>query len=288
MALIEYQNKIRGFKGADNLNAKIVKAIRAYREECGKQYPKLVCNTTISKYNVEIMEKIPEYAMEMGFDAVAYEYAGEMDDNIISNSLIDGLKPTPMFVQQNGQSILASKEQAKVIKRKLKEVRRKYRRYASFDVDTMNIDDLSEKQLYQGTIPHKKCYVERVEVTIDPYGYIVSCPIIHNYRYGNLLEDDFKDIWNNERHQRFRQLQNCGELPMCKHCILGVVRNPTFFRSLKRNFVASGINAVYHYIATRKEKRNGGLQAPTHQNGASSVVPETDSEPLHVIPESEV
>jgi len=282
----EYQNEIRGFKGADNLNAKVVRAIRDYRDKSGSKYPKLVCNTTISKYNVNIMEKIPGFAFKMGFDSVAYEYAGEMDDDVISNSLIDGLKPTPMFVQQNGQSILASKEQAKEIKRKIKLVKRQYR-YVPIEVETENIDDLSEKHLYRGTIPHKKCYVERVEVTIDPYGNIVSCPVIHNNKYGNLLKDDFKTIWNNESHQRFRQLQNCGNLPMCKHCILGVVRNPSFLRSLKRNFMTSGVNAFYRFISSKKKRKiNNNYFDNSHLVDSSNGMPELNKESLLTVGES--
>ncbi|MFQ5753043.1 MAG: radical SAM/SPASM domain-containing protein [bacterium] len=282
----EYQNEIRGFKGADNLNTKVVRAIRDYRDKSSKKYPRLVCNTTISKYNVDIMEKIPGFALKMGFDSVAYEYAGEMNDEVISSSLIDGLKPTPMFVQQDGQSILASKEQAKEIKRKIKLIKRQYR-HAPIEIATENIDDLSEKQLHRGTIPHKQCYVERVEVTVDPYGNIVSCPVIHNNKYGNLLKDDFKTIWNNERHQRFRHLQNCGDLPMCKHCILGVIRNPSFFRSLKRNFMESGVKAFHRFIASKKRgKFNGNHWDKNHMMDSSNGRHELNNQSLLTVGES--
>jgi len=89
-------------------------------------------------------------------------------------------------------------------------------------------------------------------VNVDPYGNIVACPVIHNYSYGNLLSEDFKSIWNNQRHKRFRSLQNCGKLPMCDHCILGVERNPTLWRSVKRNFKMYGIDALHRFISYKK------------------------------------
>jgi len=279
----EYQNKIRGFEGADNLNTKSIRAIRDYREQLGKTCPKLVCNTTISKFNVDIFEKIPDYAIEMGFDEVHFEYVGEMDDEVILNSLIDGLKPTPMFVQQNGESILASKKQARIIKMKLKRIKRQYRN-APIAIITINIDDLSEENLYKGTIPHKKCYDERIEVNIDPYGNIVACPIIHNYAYGNLLSEDFKNIWNNQRHKRFRTLQNCGNLPMCDHCILGVQRNPTLWRSVKRNFKMYGIDAFYRFISSKKMgKFNNSHSDKNHVMDSSNSMPELNEESLLTI-----
>lgn len=265
----EYQDRIRGFKGASNLNNRTVQTIRQFRDRLNKSKPKLVCNTTVSKFNVDILDQIPEYAIEMGFDEIHFEYAGEMDDAVISESLIDGLKPTPMFVQQNNQTILASAQQAKLIKEKLAAVKRKYRN-GPIHVQTINIDVLSEENLHKGTIPHDKCYVERVEVTVDPYGNLVPCPVIHNYHYGNLLTQDFNSIWNNHRHQRFRELQNCGELPMCRHCILGVQRNPSFALSLRRNFLQYGYEPLLRFFS-----RNGKYNGKSYSTDITNAVENT-------------
>jgi len=266
----EYQDKIRGFDGAINLNKKIIKSIRECREKLKKDKPELVCNTTISKFNVDILDQIPEYAIEMGFDSVHFEYAGEMDDQMISASLIDGLKPTPMFIQQNNQSILVSQQQAKILKRKLKEIKRKYR-HAPIYIRTINTDIFSEKNLYEGTIPHKKCYVERIESTVDPYGNLVACPVIHNNQYGNLLEEDFKSIWNNSRHKRLRKLQNCGKLPMCHNCIYGAQRNPSFRLSLKRNFLVYAYDPLLK-LMSRNGKYNGCHKPESTKNVAEEPI----------------
>ena len=111
-------------------------------------------------------------------------------------------------------------------------IKNKYRNNG-IGIVSINIDALSTKDLYQGNIPHKKCYAERTEVTVDPGGNLIPCPFISNYNYGSLLDSAFDNVWNNDKHKKFRKFQNRGKLQMCDHCILGVQRNPTFFTSLK-------------------------------------------------------
>jgi len=184
------------------------------------------------KPKIDILEQILEYALRNGFDEIHFEYAGEMTQEDVDNSIIDGLKPAAYLVKQE-ESILIDSVNARYLKDRLRNLKR---RYASenIGITTINIDSLSAENLQEGTIPHKKCYVERNEVTVDPSGNIVACPFFNNYITGSLLDNSFDNVWNNERHRHFRKHQNSGNIAMCRRCILGVQRNPSFFKSLKR------------------------------------------------------
>ncbi len=81
---------------------------------------------------------------------------------------------------------------------------------------------------------HKVEKKTEMNQTVDPAGNLIACPFINNYMMGNVLDKGLPAVWNNEKHQRFRELQNCGELEMRRHCILGAQRNPGFFTQLKR------------------------------------------------------
>ncbi len=96
---------------------------------------------------------------------------------------------------------------------------------------------LSEQDLYRGTVPVSKCYMERSEVTVDPGGNISICPFINNYVLGNMLETPFEHIWNNDKHKMFRKYQNSGAIEMCRHCIIGVQRSPSMMDSFKRIYL---------------------------------------------------
>ena len=228
---------IRGVEGASRLAEDSIAKILRYRNNHNSRpdQVKIVCNCTVSKYNINSLEGVARYALDKGFDEVDFEYAGEFESEDVKASAIMGITPDAQYVRQ-GSSILASKEQALQIKESLKKIKKEYQAAPIF-VLTINIDSLSLNNLYRGTIPHKKCYVERNEVTVDPYGNIVICPFITNYILGNLVDEPFEKIWNNEKHRIFRKAQNSGYLPMCRTCILGVQRNPGFLKSLQRSYL---------------------------------------------------
>ena len=228
----EYQNKIRGQNGAFQRVEDTISKLIKYRQNGNG--PRLICNTTVSKYNVNNLEQIAEYASKSGFDDIMFEYAGEMSQADLDNSKIEGLKPAAYYVKQD-ESILLDYDNAKLLKGNIKSIIGKLA-CEDIKVGSVNIDILSVDNLAQGTIPHKKCYVERYEVTVDPSGNVVGCPFFNNYIIGDLVKNSFDDIWNNSRHKKFRSHQNSGKLAMCKHCILGVQRNPSFITSLKRMY----------------------------------------------------
>lgn len=229
----EYQDAIRGQKGASQRSENAITRFLRLRKD--NKSPRLVCNTTVSRYNVNILEKLVQYAIAHCFDEIHFEYAGEFIQEHIDNSIIDGLKPAPYYIKQD-ESVLVDKSGARLLKDSLKQIKE---RYANKDIkiSTINIDTLSEQNLYKGTIPHSKCYIERNEVTVDPSGNLIICPFINNYIIGNILNNSFDDIWNNQKHKRFREIQNKGCIEMCSHCILGVQRNPGILMSLKRIYL---------------------------------------------------
>ena len=229
----EYQDAIRGQKEASlRVENTITKLLRVRQNN---KRPRLICNTTVSKYNVSILGQLPEYALSMGFDEIHFEYAGEMTEGHIDNSIINGLRPTPYYIKQN-ESILLDQTGAHQLKVSLRKIKKMYS-HRNLEIRTINIDVLSEQNLFKGTIPHKKCYLERIEVTVDPSGHLIICPFINNYLIGNLLSNSFDNVWNNDKHKKFRIYQNSGAIEMCAHCILGVQRNPGVFTSLKRIYL---------------------------------------------------
>jgi MoaA/NifB/PqqE/SkfB family radical SAM enzyme len=237
----EHQDAIRGLKGSSQrAEAAVTKLLRLRR---GCKTPKIICNTTVSRYNADLLDDLAEYALRMGFDEIHFDYAGEISKEHLEHSVIDGLLPTPYFLKE-GESILVDRAGAKRLKQSLRRIRKKHA-HSDIDIVTVNIDVLTEENLYEGTIPHGKCYVDRLEVTVDPAGNLIPCAFINNYINGNLLNDAFEDVWNNERYQRFRRQQNRGAIAMCKHCILGVQRNPGLLTSLKRIYLSRLAPALY-------------------------------------------
>ncbi len=227
----EKQDQIRGRKGASNRVEDTIANMRTLKN--GKRFPRLICNTTVSRFNFNILEQLVEYAIQMKFDEIHFEYAGEFFPKSIERSLIGGLKPDPFYINK-GKSILVDAPGAQIIKQQIKDIKQKYKNCGDIHIVTINIDGRSTKSLHTGLIAHNKCYCERCETTVDPYGNLVACPFINNYVYGNIIKNSFDAIWNNEKHVTFRRHQNNGRIDMCKNCILGVQRNPGILKSMER------------------------------------------------------
>ncbi len=231
------QDAIRGIDGSERIGRDAVDRLLMKRRAARRQRGRLriVCNCTVSKYNFDRLERIVEYAESKCFDEVHFEYAGEFRRPTVENSRILDITPEPHYLNE-GESILVNREQAVVIKETLRKIRRKYAS-GPLKITTLNIDSMSLANLYKGSIPHKKCYLERCEVTVDPYGNMVACPFITNFILGNCLEGEFTKVWNGPRHKVFRKAQNSGRLPMCRNCILGVQWNHGIAKSLHRIYL---------------------------------------------------
>lgn len=220
-------------RGVDDTFSRVQRAVaELLKWRNGQNTPRLICNTTISKYNVESLELIARFAAKTGFEEIHFEYVGEMTPEDVTSSVVDGLEPTPYYLRED-ESVLVSPPQASLLKKKLVSIRREHR-LSDIGVTTLNIDCLSREHLVEGYLPKSKCYTERSEVTIDPGGNVVACPFFHSFKFGNVLEQPFESIWWGERHALFhRHLENKG-LAMCRHCILNVQRNHSFPTRLQR------------------------------------------------------
>jgi MoaA/NifB/PqqE/SkfB family radical SAM enzyme len=200
-------DRIRGLKGTferaeEGLNF-LLEARRKRGINCRK--PRLICNTTVSRHNVEQIESIARFASTAGFDENHFEYVGEMTEEQVDHSIIDGLKPETYYLKGNGSSLITP-EQVKIFRNELKEVKQKYNR-KDFGITTINSDILTDQDLVNGMVSISKCYMERREVTVDPFGNLVACPFFNNYYLGNLLQQEFEVIWNGKKHKHFRSHQ---------------------------------------------------------------------------------
>lgn len=73
----------------------------------------------------------------------------------------------------------------------------------------------------EGLQVEKRCYAPFFGAVIKPNGDMKFCPDewIDDYIIGNIREDNFDNLWNNDRARTFRKVlvkQNC--FPACKHC----------------------------------------------------------------------
>lgn len=227
----ELHDYIRGVPGSFERIKKCIGYVRAARSG---STPKIIINCTVSALNLDGFEKVLPFAEEVGADNVAFEYVGEFPRDCLTRSQIDGIVPEPYYMAE-GESILLTREQAIVLKQKLKTLKETARNMR-VSLWCRNIDVLHIENLSGGVFPHKRCYICRQQMTMDPYGNIMPCPFFHRYTIGNVREQDTLAIWKNERHRNFLRHLDDQKVEMCKHCIVSVERNPTFLESIRNTY----------------------------------------------------
>lgn len=228
----EVDDRVRGVSGSfQRVKTGLQNLIRA--RGCRKA-PEIIVNCTISNLNVDKFEEVLFFAEDVGADAVAFECVGEFSPEIVAHSKVDGVEPSPHFMNQ-GKSLLLNEAQARMMKEKLKKIKARKNKIRVF---TTNIDVLKIENITRGIFSHKKCYVSRCRITVDPYGNLLPCSFFNNYHYGTIRTQPLRRIWNNDKHRNFLKHVAHKDMAMCEHCIVGVERNSTFFESLKKGFFA--------------------------------------------------
>ncbi len=242
------QEQIRGMAGADRFLLDTLSRLKKWRLDApdeGKPGQAIICNTTVSKFNVDQLERIAEHAVEVGYDEIHFEPAGEMPKEALDASTFEGLTPESYYIKGE-ESILLDATQAGKLHTRLQDIKKCYE--GKITVSTVNSEALSTDSLASGIYDNRRCFVTTCEATLDPSGNLVGCVFFNNYQLGNLVEESFEQVWTSDKRKRFIELQRAGRFPMCDHCIVGVQRNPGLFAALKRVYssrIRSNIHKLY-------------------------------------------
>jgi len=236
--LDESHDELRGRRGTFD---RVRDAIRILREARGeRKKPRLVCNTTVSRYNAYMLLRIARFAAEAGFDESDFEYVGEFRTDHVLKSRIGSYRPSPIYLS-NGESALVTWDMVPTLRNQLRLARSFADHHSTssgrFSVVTTSIDALSDTELVRGTVSGTRCFFERTTAIVDPYGNIVACLFFDNFALGNVRACNLKQCWNTRPRRRFRSYRDTGQLELCRHCIMSVVRNRSGRDVLRRAYL---------------------------------------------------
>jgi len=205
-----------GIRGIDGAFDRVRETLEFFVEERGcRPNPKIIVCTTLSNLNYNNFGRIVGFLENYPIDAVYPRHLGEFAPENVHRSSIDGLEPEPYFTTSDGQSHLLTKEQYKELVKIFSSLKlRDKKSFINFRGHYLT----GEMTYTQGLFPVKPCHVATLLVTINPNGDVVPCPYFRSYVIGNLIRQELGDIWGNEPHRRFLQLQQGGQLPICRNC----------------------------------------------------------------------
>jgi MoaA/NifB/PqqE/SkfB family radical SAM enzyme len=219
----EIHDKCRGVVGAMDTAVAGIKRIQELKAEKKTSKPAIYVLTTISKNNQHTLVETVKEAEKISPDGMIIYYSWFTNEEI-------GQRHTEIYKEKLGITPFAWKgyvrdtetldieriaEQVKAIKS------------SNFKTPIVFVPDLKTediKQYYthpEDFFGYKKCISPWFQLDIMPNGDAVTCRDFPDCITGNIIESTVEEIYNGERHRKFRRaLRSCenGVFPACSRC----------------------------------------------------------------------
>ena len=219
----EIHDKCRGVPGAFDTAVKGISAIQKIKKEQKKSHPAIFVLTTISKNNqytlldtVREAQKLKPDGMVIYYSWFTQEWIGQKHTKIANEKL--GITP---FAWKGYVRDTADMDIDKIVEQVQKIKSEKRSPHVLF-VPDLKLEDIpryyKEPENFFG---YKKCISPWFQLDVMPNGDTVTCRDFPDFVTGNIMESSITEIYNNERHRKFRRaLRSCdnGVFPICSRC----------------------------------------------------------------------
>jgi len=219
----EIHDKCRGVPGALDTTIKGIMAIQKLKKEKKTSKPAIFVLTTISKNNedslldtVKEAEKLGPDGMTVYYSWFTREWIGQKHTKIAEEKL--GVTPFAWkgYVRDTSKmNIDKIAEQVRIIKsRKSK-------------LPILFVPNLKPEEIQtyynepENFFGYKKCISPWFQLDVMPNGDTVTCRDFPDFVTGNIKESSILEIYNSEKHRKFRRaLRSCenGVFPICSRC----------------------------------------------------------------------
>ncbi|HUV60172.1 MAG TPA: radical SAM protein [Desulfatiglandales bacterium] len=213
----ELHDNIRGIDRSYERFEDAIFNVYNLRSKYHKKRPQIIGLTTVSNMNADNIEFLISEFKNLPFDFIYLRALGEISQEDIKHSSIEGIMAKPPFMSTSGQSHLLSKEQAMNLSKSIKRLRSK-RSELPFYLTLSHLESFDTDTYTKGVFPLFPCNLCRTVITMTPYGEVVPCPMFSDFILGNLLEEDLCRIWGNDKHRKFLAKQCNGEFAICRKC----------------------------------------------------------------------
>jgi len=216
----EIHDRIRGMQGSFQKIADGVKAIREARNGNGRK-PEIIVNTTISPGNQDVLLETYRVVEAMGADRMILsqlwfttEEIGRANEAYFREKFsahapswrgfvadVSALNPVRISEQMQEMSLLKGPMDLRFLP----------------DLHPGQVEDYYQKPA--DAFGKSRCLVPWLEAEILPTGEVTPCSDRPDLIMGNVKQERFSEIWNNERYRQFRRaMREDGLFPYCSRC----------------------------------------------------------------------
>lgn len=207
-----YERVIRGFE-----------AINREKKRQGKTFPYMGIVTTVSNMNYKYLDKLAEAAMNYGLSWHIINLGTYTNDRLVEEHKKEfreklDCESTCLEAYNTGYNEdIDGDEMARI----LKKVHSLKTGYPVITVPAINPDKINEYYAHPEIPVRIKCPVPWSQANIDYNGNVHFCADYPDYIIGNIKEQSFMEIFNNDKARKFRrELKSCekGIFKGCNRC----------------------------------------------------------------------
>jgi len=219
----EIHDKCRGVPGAFDAAVKGISTIQEMKRAQKKKKPVIFVLTTVSQNNqftlldtVLEAEKLKPDGMVIYYSWFTQEWIGQKHTKIANEKL--GVTP---FAWKGYVRDTETLDIPKIVEqiRRIKSQKHSIKVLLVPDLPTGEITKYyTEPENFFG---YKKCVSPWYQLDVMPNGDVVTCRDFPDFVTGNINESSVLEIYNGERHRKFRRaLRSCenGVFPICSRC----------------------------------------------------------------------
>ncbi|OQX82278.1 MAG: hypothetical protein B6D53_04830 [Candidatus Omnitrophica bacterium 4484_49] len=200
----QVHNEITGITDAYEIALKKIKALPKER---------VIVSTTVMLENVDYLEEFIKTILEHGIRKIKVENLNYITPQEYENhpSEINGyiLKPTTLITPSFSHS------QVQKLWKRIGKLKTRYRGKFFLKPD---LDKKGFFNWYLGRETNISCNFIRHSIFIDSDGAIIPCQFLKDCKLGNITRDDVKYVWRSQNFEKFRELIDRLNLPVCRRC----------------------------------------------------------------------
>jgi len=213
----EVHDEIRGVEG---LFERIFNGVKKVNELRKGKKPLINLQTTITKHNTDILDKMLEVSGDMDADSVTFHHLIYLSEDDVNETKVRFKSLSPEDWKGFVSLPEIEPEKLSEIIEKIKKDSKKhsflvnvYPNLNNEEIDKYYSDNMWFPESYKGL-----CKSPWICAYVFPDGELKPC-LNFDYSFGNLRETDFMGAWNGEKAAEFRKtLHEEGRFPVCRRC----------------------------------------------------------------------
>ena len=221
----ETHDQIRGIKGSFDKTMSFLNKIIAYRKDRRSLHPFISINCVMSSLNQGRLEEVADFFTNYDIDSLTYSHVWFYNQEMVNlhNKLCLN---TPYEIKETTGGRFGTHGQKdrnlEELWAKIGLIKEKYGDFnISFFPDLKNFKELEVYYLSPGRAirDHKKCYAPWNTIEVCPDGDVEFAGSCFHIHIGNLIKQDFDDVWNSDSFLEIRKkIKSIGAFPICARC----------------------------------------------------------------------